>query len=342
MKALMLYGANDMKIVEREMPVCKPADVLIKVKSCGICHTDDSLLKGLFSFIEYPIVIGHEIGGVVEDFGSEVTHVCKGDTVTVNTIGSCGNCRYCHIGEYHRCKKSRNVGINLEGGFQEYLALPASYVYKMPDDTSFEKAAMVEPAANAYGIVDQAQPKIGDYVVVIGPGAIGLMTVNASKLRQPGFLIAVGTRQNRLTLAEKLGATHTINIHECDPYEKIMSVTGGKGADVVHWCGGDREAWDLSRDVLGTYGKLLIEAVPSSRESEWPVRVEDFIGKMNTYIGARGYTPGQYEETIELIRSGFLDVDSVITHRFSLEDYEEAFAVSRERRGGAVKVVINM
>jgi len=342
LKALTLFGADDMRIVERGKPAPGPADVLIKVKSCGICHTDDSLFQGLFNFIKYPIVIGHEIGGVVEDCGSEVTHVKKDDIVTVNTIGSCGNCRYCHIGEYHRCAQSRNVGINLEGGFQEYLVLPASYVYKMPDGTGCEQAAMVEPAANAYGIVDQAQPKIGDYVVVIGPGAIGVMTVNASKLRQPGMLIAVGTRQDRLALAEELGATHLINIRECDPYEEIMSITGGKGADIVYWCGGDRDAWDLSRDVLGTYGKLLIEAVPSSRESEWPVRVEDFIGKMNTYIGARGYTPKQYEETIELIRSGLLDVERVITHRYALEQHEEAFIVSRERRGGAVKVMINM
>ena len=342
MKALIAYGPGDLRLVEKDVPSYGPGDVLIRVKACGVCHTDLIIVNGGFRNYGFPNVIGHEFGGLAEECGSSVTHVKKGDKVTVNTLGSCGCCRFCHMGEYHKCGAVRSVGINLEGGFQEFISLPASFVYKIPDTMSFEEAAMVEPAANAYGIVDQAHAGIGDNVAVVGPGAIGLVAVNVSKLRQPGLLIAVGTRRERLETAKALGATHAVNIRDCDPYEEVMRLTEGRGADVVYWCGGERDAWDLSRNILGVFGKLLVEAIPASWDAEWNVRIDDFNNRMHTIIGARGYTPRQYEETIELIRAGHLDVKSLVTHRYAIEDYKEAFAAGRDRRDGAIKVMIVM
>lgn len=342
MKALVLKAPNKLELEERSIPVPGPNDVLIKIMASSICHTDYILISGEHPNLKFPRVIGHEFGGIVEGCGQYVTHVKPGDIVTANGIGSCGDCSYCHRGEYARCKEFQNIAIHMDGGYQEYTLLPASMVYPTGNSMSFEEAAMVEPAANAYGIIEQAQISIGENVVVIGPGPIGLLTVNAALLKHPDSIIMVGTRQERLDLAVRLGATSTINIRETDPYDAIMELTKGKGADVVYWCGGEQDAWDLAGNVLAPYGRMIIEARPSQLEAKWPVRVCNFCDNLISYISARGYTPVQFDTTIKLISSGKLNVKPLITHRFLIEDYKEAFETSASRKDGAIKVTFSM
>lgn len=341
-KALVLKSPNNLEIKERPVPVPGPTDVLVRVAFAAICHTDFFTLQGQYPGCKYPTVLGHEFSGIVERCGESVNHVKPGDRVTALGYAYCGTCPACRRGFHSGCISIKGIPFHMDGAFQEMILLPSSMVYPVPDTIGLDEAALAEPAANGFAAAGRPEIYPAEQVVIIGPGPIGLLALQAAALKQPGSLIMLGTRRERLKMAAELGATQVVNVREDNPYKAVMDLTGGAGADVVLFCGGGEEAWLLADRILAHSGRIVIEALPETADTRWPVPVFDFTAKQISYLGVSGYTGAQFEATLKLMQAGKINVAPLITHRFSLDDYQEAFETSEKRRGGAIKVIFEI
>lgn len=337
-KSLVLKKPGELVLEEKPLQKVGPNDALVRVKAAGICHTDFVVIEG-HDWTDYPTVLGHEYSGIVEKTGSEVFHVKPGDRVTSMSWYYCGICEQCRRGESASCKNMRAISFNLDGAFQEYLSVPASMLWKIPESISFEVASVTEPSANALSVVEQTSIEYGKDIAIIGPGPIGLLTTQVATFKQPNRLIMLGTRNERLDLARQFGATHTINVGEKEPYKEIMDITDGQGVDVVLFCGGGKEAWDLANKILKTFGRLSLEANPNETDATWPLNVYNMLMKGLWYKGIFGYNSGDFDTALKLIVQNKIDVASIITHRFKLQDYKNAFETAEKRLDGAVKVL---
>lgn len=342
MKSLVLEKPGKLILQERAVPIPGPTEILIRVKAAAICHTDFITMEGEHPGCKYPTVLGHEFSGIIEQCGQGVKHVKPGDRVTCLSGAYCGTCSFCRLGRFNRCLNFRDIPSDIDGAYQEMICVAAVMAYPFSNSLSFAEAALIEPAANGYSAVDKASIYPGEQVVIIGPGPIGLLALQAAKLKSPGSLTMLGTRWERLDLAAQLGATKVINVYETDPYQAIMDITGGSGADVVVLCAGTEEAWNLAGKILASEGRVSVEALPPTYKANWPVKVFDFTAKAISYLGISGFTPAQFETTLRLVESKKIEVAPLITHRFALEEYGEAFETSAKRKDGAIKVVFEM
>jgi len=343
MKSLVLAAPGKLSIQERPVPEPRAGEALLRVAYAGICHTDLYTMAGGYAHMAYPAVLGHEFSAVVEQCGVGVTHLKPGDRVTTMGFVYCGFCRACREGWHVACQYLKAMPREIEGPFQEFVRMPVTAVFLIPDSVSLENAALAEPASCAYNAVESAHIRPGENVVILGAGPIGLLAVQCTVLRQPSALIAVGKKnQNRLALAARFGATNTILAAEDDPYAAIMDITGGKGVDAVIWCGGGRDAWELAGQVVGIRGRVVVEAMPPTADAAWPVPVVEFTQKLIRYLGAGGFTGAQFRTVLQLIRDKRIDVGPLITHRFGLADYQEALETASKRGDIAVKVVFDL
>lgn len=342
MKALVLHAPNDLRLEDRPIPRPGAGEVLVRVCSSAICHTDLVSISGGQPGIAFPKVIGHEFSGIVEEAGPGVTRFAHGDRVCGLGYAFCGRCSRCRIEGNAGCRHIRWIPGNMDGADQEYMVAPDLMLYPIPDSLTLDHAALVEPAANGYAAVDAARVGVGDNVAVVGPGPIGLLALQVALLRAPKSLIVLGTRGERLALAGKLGATHTVNVRESDPVQAVMDITGGDGADAVLYCASGEDSWHLAGQLVGFGGRLAIESTPPASEAEWTVRPYRFNEKAMSYIGVNGYSGAQFERALRLVEAGKIDVGCLITHRFALADYREAFATSEKRTEGALKVLFEI
>lgn len=341
MKALVLRGIEDIRLEEVARPVPKIDEILIKVKAAAICHTDISILKGEHTMIQYPRIPGHEFSGIVEEVGGAVRHIKCGDRVTALAYSYCGICKACRRGLQTSCTDMIAMSFHYDGGFAQYVSVPAITVYGISDSLSFEDGAMVEPAANAYAAVERANIYPGDNILIVGPGPIGLLATQFAALMIPGKLIVSGTREERLNAAKKLGATDTINIKKEDPETRIDEITAGKGIDAILLCGGGQEVWDLAEKVLAPLGRFVLEASPPHADDRFLVTPFKFMEKQMTYTGMSGYGAAQFGVALDLLEKGSIKNGPIITHHFSLDEYKEAFETTKKRIGGAIKVIFN-
>ena len=342
MKSLILLKPGKLELREVVIPKCGCNDILVKVISAAICHTDFVVMEGEHSHAKYPCVLGHEFSGIIEETGPGVDNLKKGDRITAMSYAYCGTCPSCRKGIHTGCRKISGIPFSMDGAFTEFVSIPASMAYPINKSLSFEEAALTEPASNGYSAVERADIYPGEKVVIIGPGPIGLLSLQFAKLRQPEILIMNGTRKERLDLATEFGATHTINIREADPYKSIMDITGGYGADVVLFCGGGQDAWETAESILAPFGRLIVEALPTKYDAKWPVTVFKFTERSISIQGISGYNGRQFGTALNLIENGKIKVSPLITHRFSLDEYIQAFKTSQERKEGAIKVLFNI
>ncbi|MFD0678408.1 MULTISPECIES: zinc-binding dehydrogenase [unclassified Paenibacillus] len=241
MKAVVNYqsGAGMVKVCDVPAPLeLRPKDVLIQVKAAGVCGSDLHMYHDIQGFpVKRPVTLGHEYSGIVSAVGSEVTQFKQGDRVVSETPAYiCETCIYCRTGQYNLCPDRRGFGVLEDGAMAEYVKTREAIVHHVPDNVSFEKAAMTEPTCVAYNAVaHHSHIRPGDYVVVFGPGPIGLMCVQIAKLFSPGRLTVVGTSKdkNRLEISKQFGADTVIVGDEQDVVKEILSFGDGFGPDLV-------------------------------------------------------------------------------------------------------------
>jgi threonine dehydrogenase-like Zn-dependent dehydrogenase len=341
MKALLASAPGKLELVDRPVPAPQPDEVLVRVTTAAICHTDSVIRQGLAHHVTYPVVIGHEFSGVVEACGTLATHVSRGDRVAVDSVVSCGQCRPCRLGQTVHCVDIRGVGSGIDGGFAEYVSVPERNLHRIPDDLSLEVAAMAEPAANAYSAVRRGGILQGERVVVLGPGPIGLLAIQIARLYHPSELVLVGTRDERLSVGARLGASRAINIRRAGAEEELIEdILCDRGADVVIECAGTRDAVDLAFRMAGPNGRIAVEGLPRIGDI-MQLRLHDVHRKALTIAAVNGYLTPDFVYALDLLSEGFIQVDPLITHHFSLDQWESAFRMIEEHKSEAIKVVFS-
>jgi alcohol dehydrogenase len=340
MRAAVFHGVNDLRLEDVDEPKIGPKDVLIRVKASSICGTDLHIMSGRYR-VETPIIIGHEYSGVVEEVG-EKTNFAEGDRVIGSPICPCGECCYCIKGEYGLCLSRMTLGSITDGSFAEYMKIPSAdlVLTKLPDRVSFSEGALIgDLLATAFHGVERGNVQIGDTVAVFGAGPIGLTAMLGSRIRGASRVIAVDVVKERLKFAEQIGADFAINARVEDPVQRILELTGGVGADVVIEAVGSPET--ISRAISATKraGNLSVIGV---FEGSVGIDMRRVVFKMLKISGTLTRVgPDFLVKLTSLVESRRIDIERLITHRFSLQKIHRGFEIFGARKQGCVKVVIN-
>jgi L-iditol 2-dehydrogenase len=348
MKAAVLFGFDDIRVVEREVPAPGYAEALIRVEACGICGTDVKIIShGMPNqppFGEF--IIGHEYAGTVVALGDTVDEFKVGDRIAVEIHKGCMRCKNCLMGDYTAClnygnlqKGHRANGFTANGGFAEYAVNHVNTLAKLPDNISFDESTIITTAGSSIYGIDQAGGYIaGDTVAVLGPGPIGLMCVQACRALGAGRVILTGTREERLELGKKLGADHIVNAKQEDPVDRVLKLTDGLGADLVLEAAGGDDSLQQAIEMTRKGGKISILAFykkPITADISAAVR-----NRINLYT-IRGEGRLNVHRALSLMAQGKLVAKDLITHTFPLEQINDAFLTYVERRDGALKVVVH-
>jgi len=341
MKVAVIKGPYKMEIEDRPIPSPSDGEVLVKVKSVGICGSDVHGFLGLSGKRRLPgLVMGHEASGQVEEIGSKVTGWNKGDRVAINPQLSCGYCYQCRRGWSHLCDNMSVIGSSMrnfkDGAMCEYIVLPASQLYKIPSSLSFGEAAMLDPVSNSLHVFNRSSMDIGDTVAIIGTGVIGLVLVQVAKLKGAGKVIAVDASDKRLELAKTFGADILVNSRTENTVEAIMSETGGRGADIVVEAVGLPVTYQNAVNSVRKRGEILALGF---RDAEVPIPIQPLLFREITIIGNTGFL-FEILPFIDLVAGGKIDVKPIITHVFSIDDVQKAFELAADESSGAIKVMV--
>lgn len=358
MKAWVLDGPEQLRLVEKSLPEPDSAEVLVRVDAVALCGTDlEILTHGLPAWIQGGLPFnknftpGHEYMGTVVKLGACVDEYAIGDRVAVEVHAGCGRCERCRMGMYTAClnyglnyeghvKGHRANGFTTDGGFAQYAVNHINTLIHVPHGMSNEEATLIVTAGTAmYGLDALGGLIAGESLVVTGPGPIGLMGVAVGKALGAQPVILTGTREVRLSLGLKLGADHIIDVGKENPVEAVQRITGGKGVHYVMECSGAPNALNEAMDMVTRGGRICLAAFP--RE---PVPVE--LAKLvrnNIYIyGIRGEGNSATHRAAALMAQKRFDAKLMHTHTFALEELPLAFQYLRERTEEAIKVVIRV
>lgn len=338
MKAIMKTKPEaGIEVLDIPVPEVSADEVLIKVKAASICGSDLGIYKytSAYSKMTLPVVMGHEFSGEIVEAGKNVAGFNVGDRVLSESVKACGACRFCKEGRSNLCEKSTLFGIHTAGGFAEYVSVPYKLLHRIPENMSYEDAALVEPMSNALHFVRDITPfRINDFVVVQGCGPIGLYSAQLFKLGGAEVIMTgLGADKVRFEIAEKLGI-ETVNIQEQDLDEIVRGRTNRVGADIAFVAVGAPPAVKQAMRIVRKRGRVTVVGIfgeEVSIDMTWLVRRELEIK------GAYDAKPVNFPQSIDLISRGLVDVNSVLTHRFKLEDAEEAFQVALNMIGGKIQ-----
>jgi len=341
MLAAVLEEVGKMVLRQVPDPTITPNEVLLRVKACGICQTDYLAYSGGRTNWTPPLIVGHEISGVIEKVGADVTGWAPGDEVSVSPAVPCGECIYCRMGREHCCINGKVIGgegqkIVLDGGFAELIALPTRVLYSKPDNVSFEAAALAEPLAGSYkGLIEYSQMRIGEDVVVIGAGSMGLLLCLVAVAAGAGTLIAVDTVAPRLRKALELGVHHAIDVTREDVKKRVYEILPG-GPDLIMEAAGSLDAARLSFDLTrrGTRVNCFGVIIPGTILIS-PADVHFLETRVDASFSVN---PRAMVNSLNLMRKGLVDPGKIVTHRFPLKDVQAALDTMKSPE--RVKIVI--
>jgi 6-hydroxycyclohex-1-ene-1-carbonyl-CoA dehydrogenase len=337
-KAAVFHAAHcPLEVEEVTTPVPGPGEVLIAVAGCGVCHTDLHYLDhGTPTFKVPPIILGHEVAGTVAGIGAGVTAFAEADRVLVPAVLSCGFCTLCRAGRENICENSRMLGNHMDGGFAEYLVVPAKDVFRMPDDIPLVEGSIIADAVTTpfHAVVRRGKVIPGDWVLVVGCGGVGLSLVQIA-VAVGGRVIAVDVNDRKLDTATRFGAVATFNPAGGRKLDReIRALTGG-GVDVAFEAVGKAATQEVALTCLRTGGRLVL--VGYSPET-LPLNAGRVMFRELDVIGSLGCRPVDYPRAIELVRQGRVRLQELVTHRFPLAKIREAF--DQLRSGDAIRVVV--
>ncbi|MEX0322431.1 MAG: zinc-binding dehydrogenase [Puniceicoccaceae bacterium] len=321
MKAAYYIGNKTFQLEDVD-PVEPAADeVRVKVAYCGICGTDLHAFHGAMDArIGNHRVIGHEMSGTVDKVGEAVEGIEPGEAVVIRPLKPCGECPACKRGHAHICHNLKFLGMDSDGAFQQYWTVPAYTVHKVPDGVSLQHAALIEPLAVACHDIKRSRLAKGEDVLVIGGGPIGLLMAMVAK-EAGGNVVISEVSEHRLAVAEKLGFT-TINPVKDDVAARIFEMTADKGADVIFEVSGSQAGIATMTDVAATRARVVLVAIfPKKPE----VDMFRFFWREIELLGARVYQPDDYDRALELIASGAIACEEMITDVQGIESINEAF-----------------
>lgn len=341
MKALLLTEPRKLQVAELPQPEIGPRDLLVSVRACGICGSDVHGFDGSSGRRIAPLVMGHEASGVVVALGEQVTRFGVGDRVTFDSTVSCGDCPSCRSGSINLCENRQVLGVSCQefrrqGAFAELVAVPQNIAYRIPDSLSFERAAMIEAVSIAVHATNRTPRSLGGSVVVVGSGMIGLLCIQTLRLAGFAKIIAVDLEDEKLELARELGATHTINARHVEPVAQIHQWTGGRGADAAMEVVGANKPVQTCFEAVRRGGSVTLVGNLTPRV-ELPLQI--VVTRELSVYGSCA-SNGEIPQCIELLASGAIRVDPLITARATLEEAVDWFDRLYAGEKGAMKVIV--
>jgi L-iditol 2-dehydrogenase len=337
MKTVRLHAAQDLRVHEEPQPAPQRDEALLRVTAIGVCGSDLHWYNeaGIGDAkLHHPLVLGHEFAGVIED-GDR-----RGQRVTVDPALPCGCCEWCLEGHPNLCPNTRFAGHGKDdGALREYMAWPENAMFPIPDSISDADGAMLEPLGVAIHTVDLAHLKVGMSVGVFGCGPIGLFTLQMARLAGATNIVATDTRQHRLDAAKSLGAAEVFLSSGQDSEESkaIWSATNRRGLDVAFECAGDQHAVDAAMTAVKIGGKVILCGIPSDDRTSFVASVARRKGLTIKLVRRMKHV---YPRAIDLVERGLVDVRSLVTHRYSLQEAPQAFEVANRREG--IKVIVDV
>lgn len=343
MKSAVLKDIEKLEIEEIKTPEPKENEILIRVKSCAICGTDIKVFHHGHKHIIFPRITGHEVSGIVVKTGKNVKEFKEGDRVAVAPVVPCGTCYYCRKGQQTMCDDLKAIGYHYDGGFSEYMLVPENAVLngcvnKIPDNLSFELASIAEPLACVINGQVLSRVEIGDIVLILGAGPIGILHALLAKINGAGKILIADINEERIKEAEFTGC-YLINMNKMDIYEEVKRITEGHMADRVIVAVGNKQAQEISlklvakRGSINFFGGLPKESPYINFDSNLLHYGEFFV------VGTHGSTPFQNKIAIELLSSGRINAEKLITHKLPLEKIKEGYELVENRKG--LKVIIS-
>ena len=320
---------------EAPIPEIGPNDVLIKIRKTAICGTDIHIHnwdEWSQNTIPVPMTIGHEFAGVIEKAGSEVVGLKEGDRVSGEGHLTCGHCRNCRAGKRHLCRNTFGVGVNRPGCFAEYLSIPAVNVFPLPDNISDEIGSLLDPLGNATHTT-LSYDLVGEDVLITGAGPIGIMAVAVARHAGARFVVITDINDYRLGLAQKMGATRVVNVTKERVADVMPDLGMREGFDVGLEMSGNTGAFRDMLDIMNYGGKVALLGIPPAEAAiDWTKVI--FKGLFLKGIYGREMFETWYKMSTMLQSS--LDISAIITHRFKVGDFQEAFEVMGSGQSGKV------
>lgn len=337
----MLHKVGEQLSVEPvELHELRADEVCVEIKAAGICHSDLNYRDGVSPVARLPIILGHEISGLVVERGENVKEVSEGSRACVHYVLSCGECGFCRVNRENLCEEYRMIGKDLDGGFAEFINVPSTNVLELPENMPFEQGALVGCAVStAYHALKRARVNVGDTVVVYGVGGVGIHGVQlAAKVFGAGRVIAVDVSDEKLRLAGNLGADEVVNVRRENVVERIRGLTIGKLGDVVLDFVGLRATIEEALECVGKGGRLAVVGIGSEDIRISPYRT--VIGKEMEIVGVNDHLKSEMEFLLRKVQAGEIDLSNSVTHRVSLDNVNRGMEVLKKKIGNPSRVVV--
>lgn len=338
MKAIKISEPTHISCVEMEKPTPKAGEALIRIMTAGICGSDIGAFRGTNGLVSYPRVIGHELAGIIESIPEDNPKGLKvGDRVIVDPYLYCGSCYPCSIGRTNCCTDLKVLGVHIDGGMTEYFCHPADMLVKMPEEMDWILAAMAEPLTISLHGVHRGGLKAGEYCAIIGAGPIGLLAGMIAEA-YGAHAILLDLVQERLDFAKELGIEYVINSGKEDAVKRVSEITNGVMAQQVMECSGANPAILMSLELVSNAGRITLTGWPH-KATPLPT---DVITKKEIDIRGARTSAGEFEEAIELICSGRVDIRKILTKTVTMEEAAATVEDIERNPGSYMKVVVQV
>jgi L-iditol 2-dehydrogenase len=334
-------GVGHLRLMEMPEPTPASGEVLIEIRASGICGTDVHVKHDRFPYWP-PVILGHEFAGVIVELGPDCRRFRLGDRVVGEPhTRHCGHCYLCRTGYVQICPEKRSPGWGIHGSMAKYLVMPEQLLHRVSDDLDFDTAAVVEPTANAvHDVLERAGVTAGDFVVVLGPGPIGLLAGLTAQAAGARHVVMVGAPQDeglRFDKARELGFGTVLNVGRDHVVEAVAELTGGLGADLVVECSGAPQAIASTVELIRKRGKICAIGLTAGKTVDFPWEKAAFRAADIHFGMSTSYT--SWERAIHLVATGQIPAGKVITHRLPLAEWETGFAELEAQR--ALKVILH-
>lgn len=341
MKALLLTEYKHLEVTEMPTPEIGDDDVLVRVQACGICGSDVHGYDGSSGRRVPPLVMGHEASGVVAAVGKNVRDFQEGDRVTFDSTVYCGKCFFCRRGDINLCDNRNVLGVSTgeyrrHGAFAEFIAVPQHIVYRLPDNLSFEEAALIESVSIAFHAVNRTPVRIGDTAVVVGTGMIGLLVVQTLRLAGCGRIIAVDIDDFKLERAREFGADEGLNSKKVDVAAEVAARTGGRGADIALEVVGATASIQTAISAVRKGGAVTLVGNLAPKV-ELPLQA---VVTREITLNGTCSSRGEYPQCIDAMARGAINVKPLISATASLEEGPSWFDRLYNHEPGVMKVLI--
>lgn len=343
MLAIRLQSENSLPDMEEiDRPSTDDNEVLVKMKAASICGSDAHKWDPEFRPDTTPVTLGHEGAGVIAEVGEQVTHLSNGDRVVLDYIVSCGECRQCVRGYNNRCRYKQSLGKDRDGTFAEYISVPAENAIKIADSIPFEWGSISGCAVGtAYHAVNVAELTPGDTVTIFGAGGVGLHSVMWADYFGAGSVIAVDVVESKLDVAESYGADVLVDATKSDPVERIMDETDGWGTDAAIECSGASIAMEQAISSIDGRNHNASGNVVSVGLQTEPMQAEYWGLREGKLAVSGNHTPTEFQEILELLEAGEVDLSDSITHTLPLEQIREGVDLLHDKEEHVVRAIID-